>query len=380
VVGSLAIGGAEKIMRVAFDYQTFVLQSYGGISRYFTRLAQGLLDMEQEVEIFAPLYRNSYLSALPQGVVNGRYINRYPPKTMRLFFVYNQFRSRFQIARWKPDLVHETYYSKVRSAPRTCPTVITVYDMIHELFPKEFPVYDITATIKRIAIDRADHVICISQNTKLDLMRLYGTPASKLSVVHLGFDQFVPREDSEPADTFSGKPFLLYVGQRGACKNFSGFLKAVASLKRLLSDFDIVAFGGTEFSSAELELISTLGFAENQVQHKSGNDDFLGSFYNTARAFVYPSLYEGFGIPPLEAMAHHCPVITSNASSMPEVIGNAGEYFDPADIEDMRRAIESVVYSDSRVECLRKLGVEQLMTFSWDKCTRETLNIYHSLA
>lgn len=366
-------------MRIAFDYQAFVVQSYGGVSRYFARLAQGLLGMEQEVKIFAPLHKNRYLSALPQVIVNGRYINRHPPGTTRIFFAYNRSRSQLQIARWKPDLVHETYYSRVGSVPRTCPTVITVYDMIHELFPNEFSGNDNTATIKRIAIDRADHVICISENTKLDLMRLYGTPASKLSVVHLGFDKFVQRDHSQQLVALTSKPYLLYVGQRGGYKNFIGFLKAVASSNRLLSDFDIVAFGGPKFSSIELNLMSSLGFSEKQVQHKSGNDDLLGGFYCSARAFVYPSLYEGFGIPPLEAMAHQCPIISSNAGSMPEVIGSAGEYFDPADMDDMRRAIEAVVYSNGSIEYLRKSAAEQLTAFSWNKCVQETFNVYRSL-
>lgn len=366
-------------MRIAFDYQTFMLQSYGGISRYFTRLAQGLLEREQQVGIFAPLHHNSHLSALPPGIISGRYINRYPPKTTRLIHAYNQFRSRSQIASWKPDVVHETYYAKVGSAPRNCPAVITVYDMTHELFPNEFFITDKTATIKRRAIERADHVICISENTKSDLMRLYGMPASKLSVVHLGFDQFVSEDCADPAVTFGVRPFLLYVGLRGGYKNFAGFLKAVTLSKRLLADFDIVAFGGPKFSVAELALISSLGFAESQVQHKSGCDDLLGSLYSSARAFVYPSLYEGFGIPPLEAMAHHCPVISSNTSSMPEVIATAAEYFDPNVSEDMQRAIETVVYSDSRVAELIKLGDARLTAFSWEKCTRETLDVYRSL-
>ncbi len=366
-------------MRIALDYQIFMLQSYGGISRYFTRLAQGLLDRKQQVEIFAPLHLNSYLSAMPPGIISGRYINQYPPKTTRLIHAYNQFRSRSKISSWKPDVVHETYYAKVGSAPRNCPAVVTVYDMIHELFPNEFAIADKTATIKRIAIERADHVICISENTKSDLMRLYGTPASKLSVVHLGFDQFVSENCAESVATFGIRPFILYVGLRGGYKNFAGFLKAVTLSKRLLSDFDIVAFGGPKFSVADFALISSLGFAENQVQQISGGDDLLGSLYSSARAFVYPSLYEGFGIPPLEAMAHHCPVISSNSSSMPEVIATAAEYFDPKVPEDMQRAIEAVVYSDSYIKSLRKAGSERLTTFSWGKCAQETFNIYRSL-
>lgn len=368
-------------MRIAYDYQTFMWQSYGGISRYFVRLAQGMLDMDQQVGIFAPLYRNRYLPELPQGIINGRRIGGWPPQAARFIVPYNRFRSRSAIAKWNPDLVHETYYSRHRSAPRTTPSVITVYDMIYELFPQAFAANDNTAAVKRIAIDRADHVICISENTRSDLMRLYGMPSRKVSVVHLGFDRFAASADATQPVASAGKPILLYVGERSrSYKNFTGFLKAVASSTRLLADFDIVAFGEPQFAASELKVMSSLGFAENQIRQESGSDALLGGFYCSARALVYPSLYEGFGIPPLEAMAHRCPVISSNASSMPEVIGSAAEYFDPQDIGDMRQAIEAVVYSDSRIETLRQLGAERLNAFSWKKCVQETLNIYKSLA
>lgn len=367
-------------MRVAFDCQTFVLQSYGGISRYFARLAQGLLEMDQQVGIFAPLHRNSYLPALPKEIVNGRQIGGYPRKTTRLVLAYNQFLARSAIVKWKPDLVHETYYSRRPSAPQSCPAVVTVFDMIHELFPQAFPVTDNTAVKKRFSIDRADHVICISENTKMDLMRLYGISAGKVSVAHLGFDRLALRGESERPVAPGAKPFLLYVGERSrSYKNFIGFLRAVATSTRLVADFDIVAFGEPRFSSGELKVMSSLGFGEQQVLQKSGSDAVLGDCYSSASALVYPSLYEGFGIPPLEAMAHQCPVISSNSSSMPEVIGSAAEYFDPRNIDDMRRAIESVVYSDSRIRILRQAGSERLNAFSWKKCTQETLSIYKSL-
>jgi glycosyltransferase involved in cell wall biosynthesis len=367
-------------MRIAFDYQAFVLQPYGGISRYFTRLAQGVLEAGQQTGIFAPLFRNKYLPSLPREVVFGRQISSYPSKTWRLFRAYNQWRALPEIAKWRPDIVHETYYARVGSAPMKCPTVITVYDMIQELFADDMSLMDNTATLKRIAIERADHVICISENTRQDLMRMHGTPARKLSVVHLGFDNFVAGGVSLAEKACAGKQFLLYVGVRSEYKNFAGLLRAVASSRRLISDFDIVAFGGSGFTSAELRLIQSLGFAEGQVRHCSGVDEVLGRLYDSARAFVYPSKYEGFGIPPLEAMAHRCPVICSNTSSIPEVVKEAGEYFNPADVADMQRAIEAVVYSDSRVDELRELGSRRLDAFSWNKCTQETLDVYRALA
>ena len=367
-------------MRLAFDHQIFVMQPYGGISRYFAQIAQGLLTMDQQVMTFAPLHINNYIRSLSKEIFYGRYIHRFPPKTVRFFLAYNHFLVRSKILKWKPDVVHETYYSRFGSAPKDCQSVITVYDMIHELFPDEMPVTDNTSALKRISVDRADAVICISENTKQDLMRLFGTPANKISVVHLGFDQFLSKENNVRENSYSEKPFLLYVGQRAGYKNFSGFLKSVAVSKNLLSDFEIIAFGGRNFSSSELGLINSLGFSEGQVQHKSGGDDILGKLYDSARAFVYPSVYEGFGIPPLEAMAHSCPVISSNTSSMPEVIGRAAEYFNPLNIDDMKYAIEKVVYSESRIKILKALGENRLLSFSWDKCTQDTLNVYRSLA
>jgi glycosyltransferase involved in cell wall biosynthesis len=366
-------------MKIAFNHQTFFLQAHGGISRYFTRLAQGLLDLDQDVGIFAPLYQNSYLLSLPKDIVHGKYIWRYPPKMAGVFLSLNQYISQFQMARWNPDLVHETYYSNVGNAPTGCKTVITVYDMIHELLPHNFPEDNITLSFKRRAIDRADHVICISESTKNDLLRLHDIAANKVSVVHLGFDKLPTLNNLARFSTPSGRPFILYVGQREGYKNFISLLKAVASSFRLQADFDIVVFGGSRFTSGELRKISALGFSENQVIHKSGADDLLGSLYSSATAFVYPSLYEGFGIPPLEAMAHQCPVITSNTSSMPEVIGMAGEYFDPVEADDLRRAIEDVVYSDTRIKSLQQSGIERLAFFSWGKCSRETLDIYRTL-
>ncbi len=366
-------------MRIAFDSQIFVEQSYGGISRYFTRLAENLDYMGQQVGIFASFHRNSYLASLPESLVHGRCIRRYPPKTARVIVAYNKFSSRRAIAKWRPDLVHETYYSMARSASSSSPVVITVLDMIHDLFPSHFAAQDKTIAIKRQAVERADHVICISHNTKLDLMRLYETPASKISVVHLGFDRFAGSPDLHRYVTPTGKPFILYVGSRAGYKNFDGLLKAVSSSAKLLADFDIVAFGGGKFSANELAALPSLGFSEHQVVYQGGSDELLGALYSSASAFVYPSRYEGFGIPPLESMAHGCPVVCSNVGPLPEVVGDAAEFFDPGVLEAMRRAIENVVFSQARTDQLVSRGHARLEQFSWKKCAEETFDVYNKV-
>lgn len=364
-------------MKVAFDYQTFALQRYGGISRYFYNLAQGLNCLGHQSKIFAPLHRNNYVKDLPQDLIKGRYFSEFPDKGYRLLMACGVLKGRMDIAAWKPDVVHETYYSRWRSGPKGVASVVTVYDMIHELFPDDFSARDRTSSVKRQAIERADHIICISESTRKDLLQLLDIPESKVSTVHLGFERFAANANDVRPN--SEKPFLLYVGARGTYKNFVGVLKAVAASPKLIGDFDVLAFGGGAFSASELTMIQQLGFADGQVKQIGGDDSILGSLYKHAHAFVYPSLYEGFGLPPLEAMAQGCPVASSNTSSMPEVVGDAAVLFDPADTEDMRAAIERVVYDDACRARLIEAGNRRLDDFSWQRCAGKTASIYKSL-
>ena len=329
------------------------------------------------MKIFAPFHRNGYLKDLPDGIVQGREAEKYLPHTTRLALIYNHLLTQQAMRTWKPEVVHETYFSRFSTAPKGSRIVLTMYDMIHELFPENFSPKDQTTTLKRRAVERADHVICISESTRQDLIRLFDVHESKLSVVHLGFEQFKPVSHSATAQT--AKPYLLYVGSRHGYKNFSGLLGAVSNSKRLMADVDVVAFGGGSFSESELELIQRLGFTSDQVRHLGGDDAVLGKLYDGAKAFVYPSLYEGFGLPPLEAMAHSCPVISSGTSSMPEVIGDAGILVDPLNGDEIAAAIERVVYSESETARLVGLGHERLKHFSWQRCTQETLSIYQTL-
>ena len=156
-------------------------------------------------------------------------------------------------------------------------------------------------------------------------------------------------------------------------------MRAIAISKMLKKDFDILTFCGGRLTRLEVTLLSELGFKPEQVKQLGGDDKLLSQLYGGAAAFLYPSLYEGFGLPPLEAMAHNCPIISSKTSSMPEVIGDAAEFFNPAAIEDIAAAIERVVYSSSRTHELIKLGQERLNHFSWGRCADQTLAIYHQI-
>jgi glycosyltransferase involved in cell wall biosynthesis len=365
-------------MKIAFDPQIFLLQEYGGISRYIVSLARHLAS-SIDVRIFAPFHYNRHLAELPSDLAWGWRVPRVR-KTARLVCAASEFLAKQGMSSFGPDIVHETYYSKRSLAPAHARRVITVYDMIAERFPAEFPGTDFTAT-KRESVLRADHVFCISQSTRRDVIDLFGVPESRTSVVYLGYDS-LPGDVGGLGDrevSAGLPPFLLYVGKRDGYKNFRGVLRSFAASTRLRENFAIVCFGGGAFSNEERELIGALGLEPERVVQIGGGDDVLADLYRRATAFVYPSLYEGFGIPPLEAMSLDCPVLCSDRSSIPEVVGDAGEYFDPENTDAMRVAIESVLDSPSRQDELKRKGRARCAGFSWDRCARGTLDIYRSL-
>ena len=211
------------------------------------------------------------------------------------------------------------------------------------------------------------------------MIKFFDIPPEKITVIHLACDLNMKLEIDKSKKTIYSKPFLLFVGGREGYKNFNRFLEAVSISNKLIKQFDIVAFGGGIFSAKENALIRSLGFKKDQVKQVGGDDSVLASLYQSASAFVYPSLYEGFGIPPLEAMVNECPVISSNSSSIPEVVGEAGEYFNPEDVENLSLAIENVVFNQNRIIALKLEGLKRINNFSWQKCAKETLKVYESI-
>jgi glycosyltransferase involved in cell wall biosynthesis len=253
--------------------------------------------------------------------------------------------------------------------------------MIHEKFSASHSSWDRASRYKAIAVQRADHIICISETTKRDLIELFNVDDKKITVIHLGCSlDDLSHKDQLLIRVILPPQFLLYVGHRGAYKNFKRFIEAYASSPEINSQFEIVCFGGEEFSPEELKGFSQMGILPERITRFSGGDDLLCHLYKNASAFVFPSLYEGFGFPPLEAMSNDCVVICSNAGSIPEVVGIAGEYFDPNDPGDIRRAMEKVLFQPERQLELRALGRERIKQFSWERCADQTLKVYERLA
>lgn len=367
-------------MKIAYDPQIFFHQRFGGISRYFTRLSESLRELGEEVAIICPGAMNAYLRAANPELVRNCYgtslVDLLPwrlrrhSEILRRPFIVRTMRN------WKPDIVHETYYRRASYAPTKARLVLTVYDMIHERYPGMFPANDPTRENKRIAVNRADHVICISESTRKDLLEMHDVPPEKVSVIHLGFDGLALPTVSEPRPV-TQKPYILYVGQRGGYKNFDTLLEAYRTSRSLGRDFDLVAFGGGPFGREEMGRIGRL--TAGCVRHAEGDDAVLASLYRHAAAFVYPSLYEGFGLPPLEALSQGCPVVSSHTSSMPEVIGDAAEFFDPGSAAALGASLEKVLHDSAYAADLVERGAQRLKRFSWQHCAGETQAVYNSV-
>jgi len=362
-------------LRVVYDHQIFGWQEYGGISRYFYELAIQMNRLpEAEAMIVSSVFINRYLLQAPKNLkIFGRLVPKFP-KSGRIIRLANALLAKPLLAYLKPDIVHETYYSRARVAPKSSKVVVTVFDMIHELFESNFNRFDQTSRDKLAAVERADHVICISENTRSDLIRLFNIDPNKISVTHLGFS--LDKKNMQATPVVGDGQYILYVGSRFGYKNFEQLVRAFAILKADISDLCLVCFGGGALTRAELALAKDLGIALGDIVQVSGADNILANLYTYAQVFVYPSLYEGFGIPPLEAMSCGCPVACSNISSIPEVVAGAAVYFDPLSAQSMAQAIRSLWENQSLRAAIIGAGYERIKHFSWKQCAIETRAVY----
>lgn len=363
---------------VVYDHQIFDLQQYGGISRYFCELAARVHATPGfSAKVVAPLHCNDYLPhcRVPQFAVHLKTRLRGVSYLLR---ATNRVLGPIAVRSVAPSLIHRTYY-ETSPRPGQSPLVVTVFDMIHELFPDQFPVNDPVRRSKRVCVEQADHIICISESTARDLVRLLNVPRGKITVTHLGlsenFSAPAPQQEASPHD----RPYLLYVGHRGGYKNFEMAISAYANSSHLKDEFDFLTFGGHPFSSGEQATIAKLPLRSGAVRRLTGSDAELARAYRHARAFVYPSKYEGFGIPPLEAMSAGCVVACSNTSSIPEVVGDAGALFDPDDQSSIGSALERLCFDEALRATLKVAGHRRVSQFSWDRCATQTLEAYKTV-
>ena len=366
---------------ILFDSQVFDAQVYGGISRYFYEMIRRLRrDPLLDARLGFTRTRNQYLlgdSAL--GLEAARVGPSVMERVRRRLRLPERKRGGHpfdstQLIRGDYAIFHPTYFDTyfLEEAPRNRPFVLTVYDMIPELYPEFFGPGRVLQESKRELARKADRIFAISETTRDDLARIVGLEPSRIVVTPLASSIRKPQGPNEKGN------YLLYTGKRDGYKNFVGFLRAAAEVLHAQPGIRLLCCGGGSFGEDELQLLRELDLADRVGQVDAPEHEMAG-IYSSALALVFPSLYEGFGLPVLEAFACGCPVIAADAGSIPEVAGDACAYFDPTSEASMADALRILLTDRNCALDLIRRGEEREKEFSWDRTFDITRRSYLEL-
>ena len=369
----------HSAIRIIFDGTIFTSQTNGGISRYFRRLIEEMARIRQEWVFELHIVEDGREpAALPSGD-NVRIVRRQYLRPGWCCLPLNYASRQYKIRQAHPAIVHTTLARPFHYAP--CPLVTTIHDAIIEKFP-EFYTQRAHARARRWwrwSAKRADAVLTVSRTSRTDILEIWSPAPSRVHVTYPGADDVFNRADpEEAADAVTNlgveRPYLLYVGHRGEHKNFEVLAKAIRN--RSLDSLDLVLVGGSD-EMPELE--GWPGFETHRLHHiKNVSDSQLRWLYAGAAALVFPSLYEGFGFPLVEAMSSGAPVVASDIPSSREVCGDSAEFFQPRDANECVQAILRVLEPERKDSMIRR-GVERAKLFSWSSCAKETLMVYEEL-
>ena len=363
-------------MKILFDNKIFINQINGGPSVYFINLVKKFQEINCDTKISSKFHLSNALdeSGLSDAgckIPFNSNLIRYN-SLRKLLHKINNRRCNEEIENFKPDVLHTTYYENYTYSrnDNKFKKVVTIFDLINEKFNNTF-YKEKKFSHKKEILNFADKIICISKNTKKDLLKFYDIDEKKICVIYLGYP-----EKKINLDKIFNFPYILYVGTRWKYKNFDKLLKAISISKTLKNNFSLIAFGGGKFDNYEKDLIKK--YELKNVFQIDGDDTKLHSCYKYASLFVYPTKYEGFGLPILESFLYECPVACSNNSSLPEVAGDGATYFDSDDPQDICNKIEKILISSEMREEFKNKSILQLKKFSWFKCAKETFEFYKS--
>jgi len=371
-------------LEVITDGIIYQLQFHGGISRVFSEILPRMCEADETLDITLFLTGKNR-QELPYNpnihvFLSPRITRFMKPEKIWRWLVQRLMERwlRSVIGKTEGKIWHSTYYTMPKDWEGK--TVVTVHDMVHELFPDLFnnTAAEQFRNKKRQSILSANMVICVSENTRKDLLNLYEINPDKVRVVPNGFNTVFKRTDnpSLKMDTPVHEPFLLYIGSRSQYKNFGQLVEAYVSWKRR-NEVNLVVVGDS-WSPDEIKNFKERKIYEKIQLFEKANDELLCYLYNKAAAFVYPSLYEGFGIPLVEAMACGCPVVASRIPSTIEVAGNCPIYFAPGKTEELVAALDKVIIEGRNSQ--RTLdGLKRSKDFSWQITAEKTLEVYKCL-
>jgi len=357
------------MLNILYDHQIFSWQKYGGISRYYCELMKHSNDLFN-YQVGGIFRINEYLKEfnLP---------DEYPENVKAQFGSNSDLCDKLNkhdslTKAQNCDIFVPTYYNPYFLDKIKIPFVLTVYDFIHEIFPQlNLVAHKETLIIKKMLIERANRIIAISENTKRDLLKFYpNTKEENVSVVYLSTSW---SNISKAQAGQKQEKYILFTGARGSYKNFGPFINAVIPL---LKKYNLkLKCTGEPWSNREKEELKKLNVLD-RCTSEFADEQKLQELYANALCFVFPSLYEGFGIPILEAWACDCPLVLSNTSCFPEIAKDAGVYFDPYNVQDIKKQIEKVILSESLRKELVAKGRERLKEFPWQKAAEQSAKVY----
>ena len=378
-------------MRVLYDPQAFDMQTHGGVSRCFAELYKHMPAFV-DAQIFVKETDNVYLRELgfpASGNLYKDFLCAKDSKLKHILFkltynlkygdfsrwdkrpLINRNEAKSVIKKGDYDIFHPTFFDDyfLRLIGKK-PFVITVHDMIPEIFSMDAP----QAQQKLAVIPKATHLIAVSEQTKKDLVRIMNVPEEKVSVVYHGADEepYIPSPNAPLAEEY-----ILYVGSRYVYKNFTAFCKSCVGILKRHPQLKIVCTG-VPFSPEEIQLFESLGIKERMVHMFVQTRQELLDLYHYAFTFVYPSKYEGFGIPILEAYKADCPVMLNRASCFPEIAGDAAVFFDMnSEKSDFEERFETLyrLTGNERGELIQRQR-ERMKLYSWSKSAAQLADVY----
>lgn len=356
-------------MNVLYDFQCFSLQAYGGVSRYFLSLWREFArQTEPKVHVHLGVTKTAMQSQFPASVrIEGWTLRTVHGFRFRwLCWMVNTLALARQLRRIRPDVYHPTYYWTPPSGHNGV-TALTVHDLTHELLPQYFCRKDFVYRWRSSSLRRADLILAVSNNTKRDLCRVYGVPEESVVVTPLAGSLDRPKLCGTPSRGM--RTSVLYVGDRGGYKNFELLATVWKECDWLRKSFRLCCFGGGTPGVKERELPGVVEFL-------SGDDAALERAYESAAVLVYPSLYEGFGLPVVEAFQCGCPVLTSGQGSLREVGGSASLEFDPKSPSSLESALRGVLLDDEVWNRMQRAGELRGALYSWENCAKATIEAY----
>lgn len=369
-------------MRIGIDARMYG-SGFTGIGRYTYELIRNLAEMDQENEYVVFLRKESFDGFEPPNKRFTKVLADFPHYSFA-----EQFGFKSLLNKSKLDLMHFCHFN----APifYNKPYIVTIHDLTLSFFPgKKFNSFWRRMAYKLVlktVIKKAKKIIAVSKHTKSDLQKMFNIPEERISVIYNGVNpEFAEKSETLKADLMKRlglqKPFFLYTGVWRDHKNIVGMIKAFADMnKELGGQYNLVITGRHNPSYKEIpDTIKEMKLEEDVHLVGLVSEDDLKALYQNALAYVFPSFYEGFGLPPLEAMQCGTPVIASNKSAIPEVCGEGNAlYFDPYNIDDMKEKMRTIATDASVRQNLVNKGFERVKEFDWGKMASSVLQIYNN--